>query len=411
MSDTSSPGAASRGSATIDIADDLLSRLNQALAGAADSEADTSPHHSTCRRPATSGGERYGPANGLPLGELGSPGRPGNLSAGEKPTAARPHQRPHSAGGLRGWGDGQDDDVDEVSCRDVEEEEYEDQVLISLEIREARSVPAAVTRSTGECYVELQRRTVQGTFARLNPAQSRVRSVKTSRVKRTWGDTKSDRVVRWSGGQCIDVVASCKDSLMLSLWDYKTIGNDVKVGVARIECAELPLSSEKVFYHFPICNRCGQEVKGSNGQCAQISVAISTSPITTEIPVEKEWSEDAAASAAERNPSKQCPAPASDVPCKAAPLMTPVLDAVMIKLGSHCEHGGEALTFLGLDADGRVSARQLAAGMDRIGHPRLDLETLGRELQTGRDNFNLLLDSKHPVSEEADYPSASLCQK
>lgn len=186
-----------------------------------------------------------------------------------------------------------------------------------------------------------------------------------------------------AGGQCIDVVASCKDSLLLSLWDYKTIGNDVKVGVARIECAELPLSSEKVFYHFPICNRCGQEVKGSNGQCAQISVAIATSPITTEIPVEKEWTEDAAASAAERNPIKQCPAPASDVPCKAAPIMTPVLDAVMIKLGSHCEHGGEALTFLGLDADGRVSARQLAAGMDRIGHPRLDLETLGRELQTG----------------------------
>ena len=396
MSASTSP--ASRGSATLDVADDLLSRLNQALAGAGEeSDADSSlvslgasPHSV---RPATSCGEGER-ARGPPLSAADAAGRSGSISSRDRlsprGSVVRPQQRPHrdgARGGLRGWGDGQDDDTDElVSCRDVEEEDAEDHVLIRLEIREARSLPAAVTRSTGECYVELQRRTPQGLLARLNPAQSRVRSVKTPRVKRTWGDTKSDRVVRWSGAQCIDVVASCKDSLVLSLWDYKTIGNDVRVGVARIECASLPLSSEKEFRCVPICNRCGEEVAGSNGLIAQISVTIATTPIASEVPIEKEWSEDAAASAAERNPPKLGPVPYSDVLCKTAPLATPVLDALMIKLGLQCKHGGEALTFLGLDADGMVSARQLAAGMDRLGHhpiSRLDLEALGRELQTG----------------------------
>jgi hypothetical protein len=41
-----------------------------------------------------------------------------------------------------------------------------------------------------------------------------------------------------------------------------------------------------------------------------------------------------------------------------------VLDAMMLKLGAHCDHGGEALVFLGLDGDGRVSARQVSLAPD-----------------------------------------------
>jgi len=371
----------------MDMADDLLSRLNQALAGADADESDAGASLQTSfvaspPRPATAGGGRGQTPDAL--GEQSSSARLARMSpplgaAGGSTGKARPQSA--GVGGLRGWGDGNDDDVDEASGRDVDEEDPEDQMLISLEIREARSLPAAVTRSTGECYVELQRRTPQGAFARLNPAQSRVRSVKTSRVKRSWGDTRSDRVVRWSGGQCIDVIASSRDCLVLSLWDYKTIGNDVKVGVARIECAELTLSNEKDIRYVPVCSRSGQEVAGSNGLVVQICVSIAASPIAPDIRAEKEWNEDAAT--AERNPPKRSQSPCAAVPFKTPPLATPVLDALMLKLGSHCEHGGEALTFLGLDADGRVSARQLAAGMDRLGHPRLDLEALGRELQTG----------------------------
>ena len=79
------------------------------------------------------------------------------------------------------------------------------------------------------------------------------------------------------------------------------------------------------------------------------------------------------------------PAPAPTQAVAPQTIATPVLDAMMMKLGAHCEHGGEALVFVGLDGDGRVSARQLSGAMDRLGHPKLDLEVLGKELQAGSD--------------------------
>ena len=81
--------------------------------------------------------------------------------------------------------------VDDEDLNGAEDEGSGDKMLIHLEVLEATSVPAAQARCTGECYVELQRRTQCGGFVRLNPAQSRVKSVKTSRIKRSWGDKVS----------------------------------------------------------------------------------------------------------------------------------------------------------------------------------------------------------------------------
>ena len=333
---TRSPSAASATSqgsraASVDLADDLLSRLNQALAGAGADESDVSlslsytentnrssiasppslsnpPSLSTTPfvRPATAapgaaaGAKSLDGSTAIAAAHLSLPAK--KLSPGSSSGSVR--KRPQSAGvgGLRGWGDGDDDDFDEASCRDGDDEEPGDKILIHLEIREAVNLPQAMARSTGECYVELQRQTQRGTFARLNPTQSRVRSVKTSRMKRTWGETRSDRLVRWSGGQCLDVQASSRDTLVFGLWDYKTIGSCLNVGYARLECGDIAVGGDKVMRNVPVCDKRGQDVLGSNGQTAQISVSIAAVPIIAEVRMEREWSEEA--TTAERTSSK-----------------------------------------------------------------------------------------------------------
>jgi hypothetical protein len=396
----SSPGSRR----SVDFADDLLERLNQALEGANAAEQSDHSLSESCATPpslsnppslsttpfvrptgagAGGAGEAAAEADESERTDTQASGargsqrsRPDSVQAKARLSPATgddagggTRRRPHSAGasGIRAWGDG-DDDADTASCRDAEdEEEPGERMRISLEICEARHLPQAMARSTGECYVELRRRTQRGMFARLNPAQSRVRSVKTTRVKRAWGaDDKSSRVARWKAGQCIDVEASPSDSLILNLWDYKTIGSCLKVGYARLDCADIPVGGDTETFTLPVCDRAGQPVAGSNGQATAVVMSAAAVPTQCEQPVRKEWSEEAttaAAASADRSPPpKPATAGAARPPANNTP--TPVLDAMMLKLGAHCEHGGEALVFLGLDGDGRVSARQVSLALE-----------------------------------------------
>ena len=400
-----SPSSASLGAESVDLADDLLKRLDQALAGADESDSDVSFSENTNASqsmasppslsypPSRANTPFARPATG-PFADARSllpsapreekPGRQDSRAssvqaANNLAAAGQKKKRPKSvgAGGLRCWGDGDEDD-DDTSCRDADEEEAGPKMLLSLEIRAAVSLPAAMERCTGECYVELQRRTQRGNVARLNPAQSRVRSVKTSRQKRTWGEDKADRVINWHGGQCIEVEVCSKDCLIFSLWDYKTIGACLKVGYARLDCSDVNPAGERHVHFIQLSDRAGQGVIGSNGHTAQISVAVAAVPFTPQVPVVKEWSEDATTE------KRVSPPPSLLQLSRSCVDTTPTLDAVMLKLGSHCAHGGEALSTLGLDSDGRVSARQIAACLERLGCPKLDLEVLGRELQSGR---------------------------
>ena len=399
-----SPSSSALGTESVDLANDLLKRLDQALAGADESDSDVSFSENTDASqsmasppslsypPSRANTPFARPATG-PFADARSllPSAAAEEKAGRQDSrassvqaannlaaAGQKKRRPKSvgAGGLRCWGDEDDDDT---SCRDADEEEPGPKMLLSLEIRAAVSLPAAMERCTGECYVELQRRTQRGNVARLNPAQSRVRSVKTSRQKRTWGEDKADRVINWHGGQCIEVEVCSKDCLIFSLWDYKTIGACLKVGYARLDCSDVNAAGERHVHFIQLSDRAGQGVIGSNGHTAQISVAVAAVPCTPQDPVVKEWSEDATT-------EKRVSPPPPSLPqlSRSCVDTTPTLDAVMLKLGSHCAHGGEALSILGLDSDGRVSARQIAACLERLGCPKLDLEVLGRELQSGR---------------------------
>jgi hypothetical protein len=165
----------------------------------------------------------------------------------------------------------------------------------------------------------------------------------------------------------------------------------------------------------PLCDQTGQDIIGSNLQTTHIRVAVAASPLAAPfMPVHEELSEDASAVDRKASPKKpitarssldvnpvplaslpRSPPAQTGTPSVSSKAATPVLNAMMMKLGSYCEHGGEALTFLGLDGDGNVSARQLAAGMDRLGHPRLDLDALGRELQTGSFSQNCSVSSAY----------------
>ena len=406
--------ASSRSSASAaDLADDLLSRLNEALAREPESDVSLScPERSrsaakdqspaglpspprlsatTSARPATAPRQLLSASCTSPrLGRAGT--ELGAASCEASCPSSRKKRRPHSTVGIQGWGDGgssapADSVLDEDALNAAEEDAEK---LVTVEVCEASSVPAAQLRCTGECFVELQRQTRHGVFARLNSQQSRVRVVKTSRVRRTWANRdRSERVVRWSGGQCIDVQVSSHDYLIFSLWDYKTIGRNLKIGQARIDCSDILLSVDKETVHMPLYDEAGNDVIGSDGRTTTICVVLSAVPLASQPPVQREWSDDATAtcSTIERKaaitspPQRPDRIPAHLVPRAAlSPPATPVLNALMVKLGSHCEHGGEALSFLGLDSDGKVRSRQLAAGMERLGHPKVDLEVLGREL-------------------------------
>ena len=276
---------------------------------------------------------------------------------------------------LQGWVDGDDNCSEGAFCRD-EEEDTVDKILIRLEIREAINVPPAIARTTGECYVELHRRTQRGTLAKLNPKQSRVRTVKTPREKRTWSDDKKQgRAIRWSPAQSIDVEASLGDSLILSLWDYKQIGESLKVGYARLECSDITLGGNTEVRSMSLCDKDGQDVFDSNGQTAEVVVSIKAVliPAVAAERVEKEFGIEEPSTPAASSQSRR-----SVTPPRA--IATPLLDSIMMKLGSRCEHAGKALVFLGLDCDGRLSARHIAAGMDNLGHHEVDLDVLGREL-------------------------------
>ena len=391
----------SSGRQSVDCADDLLERLNQALecanvaeqsdhslsesfaslsnppsfstfstaqlvpAGArdADTDADADDSELTVTQASDARGSQHSRPTSVQAKACLSP--PGATVGARR--------RPRSAGGLRAWGDGGDDtvscrDADTASCRDAEdEEEPGDRMLISLEICELLHLPQAPVRCTGECYMELQRRTQRGVFARLNPAQSRVRSVKTARVKRAWGSgDKSSRVARWGAGQSIDVEAAPADCLLLNLWDYKTIGSCLKVGYARLDCADIPLGGDKQTLTIPVCDRTGQPVAGSNGKATEVVLSAAAQLVAdpTEPAVRKEWSEEATTAAAATSDRSPPPKPTSAPARPPANTPTPVLDAMMLKLGAHCDHGGEALVFLGLDGDGRVSARQVSLAPD-----------------------------------------------